>query len=84
MTGVRQNSGIAHFHFAECGLQHGLCALCDTPFTEFEVCPQVDHDHKTGFIRGLLCPRCNNALGGYEKLRAKQELVDTYLARYLI
>lgn len=48
--------------------QKGLCAIC-------QQIPQpikgrgrrqgfhADHDHKTGVLRGLLCPSCNIALG---------------------
>lgn len=42
--------------------QNGLCAVCKE-----RPCTHVDHCHKTGAIRGLLCGRCNVGLGFYEK-----------------
>ena len=47
--------------------QNGLCALCKTEgFTmakHHKVKLVVDHCHKTGVVRGLLCHNCNRALG---------------------
>lgn len=31
----------------------------------------VDHDHKTGHARGLLCFRCNTSLARYEEYAAE-------------
>jgi hypothetical protein len=42
--------------------QGGVCALCNRRPTP-RISLHVDHDHGTGEIRGLLCMRCNNALG---------------------
>jgi len=42
--------------------QDGRCAICDEFFTNVRsIC--VDHDHKTGKVRGLLCRNCNYGLG---------------------
>jgi hypothetical protein len=38
--------------------QGGTCAVCDKPDPE-----HVDHDHKPGAVRGMLCFNCNQALG---------------------
>jgi hypothetical protein len=38
----------------------GTCQICGVAFgDEFH----VDHCHETGLVRGLLCRRCNYALG---------------------
>ena len=42
--------------------QNGVCAICGEARPE-ERTLHVDHDHETGAIRGLLCVRCNNAIG---------------------
>jgi hypothetical protein len=43
--------------------QEGCCAICGKPQSEFKSSLAVDHNHKTGAIRGLLCWRCNFVLG---------------------
>lgn len=42
--------------------QRGLCALCLRPSMNKKLA--VDHDHKTGRIRGLLCVVCNRIILG--------------------
>lgn len=44
--------------------QRGCCAICDQPQGKRRL--SVDHDHETGKTRGLLCHRCNVALGFLE------------------
>jgi Recombination endonuclease VII len=43
--------------------QNESCAVCLIPAAEFNKRLAVDHNHMTGQIRGLLCTRCNIALG---------------------
>lgn len=42
--------------------QGGSCAICRRA-TGATKKLAVDHDHKTGFVRGLLCGPCNGMLG---------------------
>jgi hypothetical protein len=39
--------------------QHGTCAICAGTPRYFV----IDHDHETNRVRGLLCNRCNLAIG---------------------
>lgn len=43
--------------------QFNTCAICYDAFYNGLCEPVVDHDHETGRVRGLLCHRCNHALG---------------------
>lgn len=43
--------------------QHGKCAIC---FRQLEIDSKetcVDHDHKTGKVREILCNKCNSGIG---------------------
>lgn len=58
-------------HAARLAEQKHLCAICYQPETA-RTKPNgplrtlsVDHDHKTGRVRGLLCNACNKGLGFY-------------------
>lgn len=63
--------------------QNGVCAICSRP----EICQNqsgarplnVDHSHRDGQVRGLLCNSCNLALG---LMRDDIDIVDR-MANYL-
>lgn len=43
--------------------QKGVCAICKNPSTEGKGRLDVDHNHSTGRVRGLLCNSCNRGIG---------------------
>lgn len=53
--------------------QNGKCAICDR-----ERQLDVDHDHDTGEVRGLLCRSCNMRLHAFENVEWRDQAM-TYL-----
>jgi Autographiviridae endonuclease VII len=70
--GLKQYYGITFNQFsALLDAQGGRCAICEELFTKT---PNVDHDHKSGKVRGILCRRCNLAMAAFDS-----PLCDRYL-----
>jgi hypothetical protein len=56
--------------------QNGVCAICGG-LNKCHNTLAVDHDHLTGRIRGLLCSRCNIAIGGArDSITILQKCID--------
>jgi recombination endonuclease VII len=58
--------------------QEGVCGICRQPPTRTL---HVDHDHRTGDVRGLLCFSCNTALGFFDDEVARFHAAANYLER---
>lgn len=56
--------------------QDHRCAICDLVMPK----PNVDHDHKTNAVRGLLCWHCNVGLGHFFDNRQLLSKAAQYLA----
>jgi hypothetical protein len=62
--------------------QNGVCAICGQFRTSKDKTHMVvDHDHKTGEIRGILCNWCNNMLGYAQDSTTSLRNAITYLER---
>jgi hypothetical protein len=44
--------------------QGGGCAVCSKRFDRL-ASMHLDHDHKTGLIRGITCLNCNQGIGKF-------------------
>lgn len=61
--------------------QKGCCALCTKPLKLGGKYIHVDHCHETAVVRGLLCAKCNIALGNFDDSPARLKQAIEYLAR---
>ncbi len=61
-------------------LQENKCAICKKSFQETH--DYIDHDHKNGEVRGVLCQKCNMGIGMFdENLSILVEAIN-YLSSY--
>lgn len=59
--------------------QEECCNICKRHQSEFKVRLSVDHCHKTGAVRGLLCSYCNRMLGLWQDDAQKFKRAAEYL-----
>ena len=74
--------------------QHGLCAICGKLWSECHLEKRlrgktlflqhlyVDHCHRTGRVRGLLCNNCNKAIGLLSENKEHFARAIRYLEKY--
>lgn len=67
--------------------QKGLCAICQKQETTLGPSGKikslvVDHDHKTGKTRELLCTSCNKGLGMFNDNKDMLELALRYITKH--
>ncbi len=61
--------------------QGGVCALCSQPPADGQRLA-VDHCHKTGDVRALLCLRCNGGLGCFQDGAELMRLAARYVEHF--
>jgi len=60
-------------------LQEGQCPICKDVLGKGKK-NHVDHDHKTGKVRGILCMHCNRGLGAFKDSMGVLGFAISYLA----
>lgn len=78
---LEDNYGIDSAEYARIfAVQGGRCAICRNVPRSIRFA--VDHDHKTGEVRGILCKRCNHDLlgGGHDDVRLLWRAVEYLLS----
>lgn len=64
--------------------QNNSCALCKIDQSQLKRNLSVDHCHKTGKIRGLLCMECNTGIGKFKDSIELLEETIKYLKQFKV
>lgn len=84
---LKSNFGITQERYDEMfKAQGGVCLICGKPETSMSNVGRpkalaVDHDHKTGEVRGLLCNKCNAGIGHFDDNESLLLKAIRYLTR---
>ena len=74
---LKRKYGLSQEAFDEMlAAQGGGCAICGKPNPD-----NVDHDHVTGHVRGILCWNCNVCVGQFEDDEAHLAAAMAYVTR---
>lgn len=58
--------------------QNNVCAICEEP-TPINKRLDIDHNHTTGKVRGLLCRNCNHGIGAFKERLGLLKRASTYM-----
>lgn len=74
--------GISEAQYSEKLVHQGYaCEMCMKPQASLKYRLHVDHNHKTGIVRGLLCFACNKYRVGRNNLQTADALYS-YMVRH--
>lgn len=76
---LRNKYGFSEMEYKKMYLeQGGRCAICKRNYDKL----QVDHNHTTKKVRGLLCFKCNSAIGNFDEDTVRLINAVHYLKKY--
>jgi len=79
---ICRNYGINHKQYEEMFIQQeNKCAICGSPQVGTKRL-SIDHCHKTGKVRALLCQKCNFGLGFFRDNVELLEKAKQYLIKH--
>ena len=81
---MNKNYGIPmdETHFYVSKITGGKCEICHKPLILAKGKYAIDHCHKTGKIRGVLCQQCNQGLGCFQDDVVLIQDAIQYLRKY--